>query len=299
VEIVQPASHQCEAQLAQIFLVRGIHRQYSPLSRNTIFTVDLAIQARQILFDIANQENLEFGLEKRGIMHVYHDKEAFDHAVEVNKLLAEGGLDRKVVTPAEMRAIEPALTHDYYGGMFTPDDSTGDIHGFTRGLAEVCLRKGVHFLYETDVLDVCPQGQGLDLLFRHGKTGQPEHLAIDGVVLCAGAGSRRLAAKLGDRLNIYPVKGYSITVNLLDAESRQAAPWVSLLDDKNKVVSSRLSEDQLRIAGTAEFNGLNYDIRADRIRPLLDWVRRELPAIETSSAVPWTGLRPMLPDLHP
>ena len=37
------------------------------------------------------------------------------------------------------------------------------------------------------------------------------------------------------------------------------------------------------MAGTAEFNGYNKDIRADRIRPL----------------VPWAGLRPMLPSMLP
>ena len=69
---------------------------------------------------------------------------------------------------------------------------------------------------------------------------------------------------LGDRVNIYPVKGYSITVNLKDEASQKAAPWVSLLDDKAKIVTSRLGPDRFRIAGTAEFNGYNRDIRQVR-----------------------------------
>jgi D-amino-acid dehydrogenase len=100
-------------------------------------------------------------------------------------------------------------------------------------------------------------------------------------------------------VNIYPVKGYSITVNLDDEASQKAAPWVSLMDDPVKIVSSRLAADRLRVAGTAEFNGYNYDIRADRIEPLVNWVRREMPQVNTSDAVPWAGLRPMLPDLMP
>jgi len=119
------------------------------------------------------------------------------------------------------------------------------------------------------------------------------------VVVCAGVGSRALAAQLGDRVNIYPVKGYSITVDLEDAPSQKAAPWVSLMDDSVKIVSSRLAADRLRVAGTAEFNGYNYDIRADRIEPLVTWVRREMPQVNTSAAIPWAGLRPMLPDLMP
>ena len=83
-----------------------------------------------------------------------------------------------------------------------------------------------------------------------------------GVVVCAGTASRDLAAQLGDRVNIYPVKGYSITVNLQDEQSQAAAPTVSLLDDATKLVSRRLGQDGLRVAGTAEFNGMNREIRA-------------------------------------
>ncbi|MFP5393763.1 MAG: FAD-dependent oxidoreductase, partial [Gammaproteobacteria bacterium] len=123
--------------------------------------------------------------------------------------------------------------------------------------------------------------------------------AFDAIVICAGTGSRRLAAMLGERVNVYPVKGYSITVNLNDAASRAAAPHVSLVEDDAKLVASRLGEDRLRVAGTAEFNGIDHDIRADRIRPLVRWVERSFPAIDTRSVVPWAGLRPTLPAMQP
>ncbi len=99
---------------------------------------------------------------------------------------------------------------------------------------------------------------------------------------------------LGDRLNVYPVKGYSITVHLDDDVSVNGAPWVSLLDESAKIVTSRLGRDRFRVAGTAEFNGYNRDIRADRIAPLVAWTRRNFD-IETSRIVPWAGLRPMMP----
>ena len=59
-------------------------------------------------------------------------------------------------------------------------------------------------------------------------------------MICAGTTSRRFAAMLGDRLNIYPVKGYSITVHLHTPESQAAAPTVSILDEATKIVTSRL-----------------------------------------------------------
>jgi D-amino-acid dehydrogenase len=118
-------------------------------------------------------------------------------------------------------------------------------------------------------------------------------------VVCAGVGSRDLAAQLGDRVNVYPVKGYSITVQLQDEASQQAAPWVSLLDDETKLVTSRLGIDRFRVAGTAEFNGVNKDIRMDRIEPLVRWVNQCFPGVNTRQVVPWAGLRPMMPSMMP
>ena len=82
-------------------------------------------------------------------------------------------------------------------------------------------------------------------------------------------------------------------------QSQDAAPQVSLLDEAAKIVTSRLGTDRFRVAGTAEFNGFNRDIRADRIAPLTQWVRRNFPGIDTSAVVPWAGLRPMMPSMMP
>lgn len=95
------------------------------------------------------------------------------------------------------------------------------------------------------------------------------------------------------------MKGYSITVNLEDQTSQDAAPWGSLLDDKAKIVASRLGRQRYRIAGTAEFNGFNLDIRDDRIRPLVRWCEDFFPDVSTENIVPWAGLRPMMPGMLP
>jgi D-amino-acid dehydrogenase len=67
---------------------------------------------------------------------------------------------------------------------------------------------------------------------------------------------------------------------------------VSLLDDETKLVTSRLGDDRFRVAGTAEFNGYNKDIRADRIRPLIEWVQQCFPGVSTRSVVPWAACAP-------
>lgn len=265
--------------------------KYKP---NTIATTRLAIEARQHLYGWARDEGIEFDVEQRGIMHVYRNRGGFEHAQRVNALLAEGGLVRDELSPADIARVEPTLAGEWYGGFLTPSDASGDIHKFTVGLARAAARRGVKFRYGTDVIQA-------DL----GRTGGVKIRTLvdseryDAVLVCAGCASRMFAKQLGDRVNVYPVKGYSITVNLDDDESRAGAPMVSLLDDETKLVSSRLGPDRFRVAGTAEFSGFNRDIRAGRTAPLTKWVETHFPNVSTERVVPWAGLRPMMPDMMP
>lgn len=265
--------------------------------KNTVETARLAIAAREHLFEWAAAEGIDFDLKQKGILHIYRDRAGFEHAGKVSQLLALGGLERRAVTPDEMKAIEPTLSGTFYGGYFTESDSTGDIHKFTSGLAAACERLGVQCRYGQEIVSVNSNGKQASVTVRQGL--ETETSTFDAMVVCAGTASRAMAAQLGDSVNIYPVKGYSITVNLPDEASRAAAPVVSLLDDETKLVTSRLGEDRFRVAGTAEFNGYNKDIRADRIRPLIEWVQQCFPGVSTRSVVPWTGLRPMMPDMLP
>ena len=265
--------------------------------RNTIDTARLAVRARDFLFQWADAEGVDFDCRKEGILHIYRDRKGFEHAGRVSKLLAQGGLSRRAVTPEEMKAIEPTLAGKYFGGWYTESDSTGDIHKFTVGLAAACERLGVQFRFGEDVRAASSDGTQARITTGEGESAQTH--AFDAMVVCAGTASRALAAQLGDRINVYPVKGYSITVNLLDEQSQRSAPTVSLLDDETKLVTSRLGADRFRVAGTAEFNGFNRDIRSDRIRPLVEWVNQCFPGVSTRQVVPWAGLRPMMPDMMP
>ncbi len=264
---------------------------------STLDLARMAVAAREHLFGWAAEEQIDFDLRREGILHVCRDKAGFERAARVTRLLAQAGVDRRAVTPAEMRAIEPALSGPCHGGFYTDSDSSGDIHKFTNGLARACVRHGVALACEHDVLALEARSEGVAVTIRHD--GQTAVQRFDAVVICAGTASRALARMVGDRVNVYPVKGYSITVQLHDAASRAAAPTVSLVDDAAKLVASRFGADRLRVAGTAELAGFNQDIRLARIRPLIDWVRSNFPGVDTRDVVPWAGLRPMLPDMVP
>ena len=272
---------------------------------NTVTTARLAIDARAHLIAMAEAEGIDFDIEERGILHFYHTKADFEAAGRVSALLAKGGLERRAVTPAEIRSIEPALKGDFYGGYYTQSDFTGDIHKFTNGLAKACERLGVSMRLATEVTGITPKEDEVLVKSHSVEATLDDGVApfdvesFDKIVVCGGVMSRALAQPIGDRVNVYPVKGYSITVNLPEKSDQDAAPWTSLLDDRAKIVTSRLGANRFRVAGTAEFNGYNKDIRAHRIDPLISWCRAHFPGINTRQVVPWAGLRPMMPDMLP
>lgn len=263
---------------------------------NTVRSAEIAIMARKNLFDWAQAEGIDFNHEKRGIVHVYRTDKATQHARMVNGLLGKAGLDRREIAPEEAKQLEPTLAGDVKGAFYTPSDTTGDIHKFTVGLAEAAKRLGVRFEQDVDVQHV---SAGNGIAVRYAKDGANSTERFDQIVVAAGVGSRAFGKQLGDRINVYPVKGYSITVELKDKAAQAAAPWMSFVDDDAKIVTSRLGADRFRVAGTAEFNGFNRDIRADRIRPLVEWCHALFPSMPTEHVVPWAGLRPMMPDMMP
>lgn len=270
---------------------------------NTISTARLAVASCEHLRRIAQEEGIEFDCNNRGILHLYHDKAEFEAAARVSTLLAKGGLDRRAVAPEEIKSIEPNLRGSFYGGFYTESDFSADIHKFTTELGRVCERLGAKFKFSTEVLSIAlNDSRTLRVTSESTETKSNSSASVDQfdrVVVCGGVGSRGLGAHLGDRINVYPVKGYSITVHLSDGAHQQKAPWTSLVDERAKIVTSRFGATRFRVAGTAELNGMNKDIRADRIDPLVRWCRLHFPGMSTQNVVPWAGLRPMMPDMLP
>ena len=199
---------------------------------------------------------------------------------------------------------------DIIGGTFTEDDESGDARVFTQALARVCETKyGVNFLYGTNIDDLVPSGGEVKQVDLTGLSdGSKGSSQAEDFILCMGPYSPLIAQRLGIFLNIYPAKGYSISVPL-DESNERYAPKVSLTDDENKLVYSNL-ETHLRIAGTAELAGWNTSVPYHRIRPLVERSAELFPALFSkmnyldpnwvmSHLNVWTCLRPSTPSNVP
>lgn len=263
------------------FLYHTVKGDYE---KNTAKTIQLGLQSRDLYEEIRQEEGIYFDKSACGILHFYKDEKYWSNAIKARFIYENNGSQWQLLVPAEAKMKDDTLDdiEGMIGAAWTKDDWTGDIHKFCYELHNVLKTKyNVQFIFDSNVTQ------------KYGVKAITE--VFDAVVVCAGVGSVEIAKQVGDTLDIYPVKGYSITINNVDPEH---LPKVSLLDDQAKIVTASLGR-RFRVAGTAELAGENYDIRHDRIKPLLDWVHTNFPNINTHDYSSWACLRPMTPNMMP
>jgi D-amino-acid dehydrogenase len=259
--------------------------------RNIERALSLALYSRRQLVMLRAEAGLHYDELSRGILHIFRQPAEWRDALPQVELMNRLGCIRRPVDAAECVAIEPALaaiSTDLIGGVFSPDDESGDAHAFTRGLARIAAERGVDFRYGTKVLSLAAVGDRIKAV----ETDQGR-LTGDAFVLTAGSYSPLLLKPLGIALPVYPAKGYSVTIPV---GGGHIAPTVPLIEDEFKMVYARLG-DRLRIAGTAEFAGYDTSIDVRRARFLLDTALDLFPRCgDVARAEFWAGLRPSTPD---
>lgn len=252
----------------------------------------LAAESRQGFEDMLAQEQLLCDHSSTGKLVLYPDQASFDSARrQLDLQRAMGGQMQEALTAEQCVAVEPALA-DYApkvtGGIHTPSECAADCLKVCEGLHQRLQASGVRFELGVTVNGLERRGQAI----ATARTDRGE-MAADAFVLAAGTASARLARPLGIDAPVYPLKGYSITLPLID--NNAGAPRVSVTDIARKVVFARLGE-RLRVAGMAELVGDNRIVAQDRITSLLNTTREVFPQVATHGEVaPWAGLRPATP----
>jgi D-amino-acid dehydrogenase len=265
--------------------------------RNTAAIAALAVHSLAELRQLRVNANImyTYDAQKHGILHLFFDAAPFARAQNRIVELAAFGIELRPCSATQCAEIEPALVATaprLAGGLYAPDDESGDAMRFSQALANVLAADGVHFHYGTCVerLHVANGRRIIGAEVCHA--GGRDTLPADAAVVCLGSHGRQLLRPLGEHLPIYPLKGYSITAPVRDAAR---APQVSLTDEARRIVCSRLGE-RLRIAGTAELGGYGPEIDPARIAAMLEWAETRLPGvIDRERAAPWAGLRPATP----
>jgi D-amino-acid dehydrogenase len=267
--------------------------------RNTLAIVRLALHSRDCLNTLLSETGIEFDRLRKGILHLFFSPREFSDAGRRAALLREFGMRAEVPDARACLDIEPALAYcgdTLQGGLYAPEDETGDALAFTQKLAECCARAGVVFRHGLGITALEAGPDGVTGITAMGGDGSPARIAADAYLLALGSFSATLARPLGERLPIYPVKGYSVTLPLAaDAQ----APSVSITDESHRIVCSRLG-NRLRIAGTAELTGFDAGINRARCEAILRRAGQLFPRLQTAGAPEfWAGLRPATPSNVP
>ena len=268
-------------------------------THNMTQLLNLGTYSRDSLQALRQQTGIEYDHLEKGILHYYTSEKEFELALEPARVMRELGCERQVVDADEVVRIEPAMAHirpRLAGATYTSADESGDVHKFTTGLAQRASDKGVQFRYGVRIQSLRTEGGRMTGVEIANEDGMYETLRADAYVLAAGSFSPLLAKTAGLSLDIYPAKGYSATLPVLDASK---APQVSLTDDEYKLVFSRFG-DRLRIAGTAELNGYGLALNPVRCEAIVRRTLEVFPGVSRPELASfWAGLRPATPGNVP
>ena len=256
--------------------------------------VRLAEYSRDCLTALRHETGIHFDERQLGTLQLFRTQKQIDAAAKDIEVLRQGGVPFEVLDVHGCLAVEPGLAnaaHKLAGGLRLPRDETGDCFKFTQSLAARAAALGVTFRHSISIDRlVMEAGRITSVVTSAGP------VTADAFVLALGSYSPRLAAPLGMRLPVYPVKGYSITVPVAD-QSR--APVSTVMDETHKIAITRLG-DRIRVGGMAEIAGFDLSLSEKRKRTLVHSVEDLFGgAGDQSQASFWTGLRPMTPDGTP
>ena len=262
---------------------------------NTLRKLRLTMYARRCLNALIEQTGIEYDGKSAGVVYFFRSQASLDHGVAHMRLLADNGLRIDVLDRHGLARVEPALApakDRLAGGIFSPMDQTGDSCKFARNLAAWCAKeRNVRLEYRTAITGLVSEGRRIT-----GVLTDRGDFDVDACVLAMGCDSPLLAERIGLRLPIYPVKGYSATVPVRNGH---VAPQLGGVDEDKLIAFSRLGA-RLRLAATAEFAGYDRSHAPRHFTRLLETAKELFPeGGDYGEAEYWAGLRPMTPSSVP
>ena len=256
--------------------------------------VPIAEYSRDCLKALRAETGISYDERTQGTLQLFRTQKQLDGIGGDVAILRQYGVPFEVLDRAGFCQVEPALKltqKKFVGALRLPGDETGDCFKFTNRLAELAAALGVKCRWNTRIEALQVGGGAITGVFTEAGL-----LTAERVVVALGSHSPGLLAPVGLRIPVYPVKGYSITVPITEA---QYAPESTIMDKSHKVAVTRLG-DRIRVGGTAELAGYSLNLREARRATLNHVVSDLFPrGGDVSKASFWCGLRPMTPDGTP
>ena len=261
---------------------------------NTLRKLRLCLYSVEQLQELVADTGVSYDGLTKGNLYLYRSQQDFDVGAARTQILQDHGLEMKVVDRNEMAILEPSLEpvkDKFAGAMYSPMDQSGDARLFSQGLAAHCAKRlGVEFRYGCTIKGLQFQDDSIVRV----DTDQGDFQG-DVYVLSLGCSSPFLSEKVGIKLPIYPVKGYSVTI---PAGGGNLTPKMGGVDEQNLVAFCPMGE-RLRVTSTAEFAGYDRRHLPSDFRAMFNVARELFPNADYDQPDYWAGLRPMTPTTVP
>ena len=256
--------------------------------------VRLAEYSRDCLAALRRETGISYDERMQGTVQLFRTQKQLDGIGKDVDILRAYNVPFEVLDRDGYCKYEPALAlvkEKFVGALRLPGDETGDCFKFTQTLAKLAGQLGVKFRFNTAIEGL--ETAGGQIASVRTSAGA---LTADAYLVALGSYSPQMVRPLGIHLPVYPVKGYSITLPIADANF---APESTIMDESHKVAVTRLGQ-RIRVGGTAELAGFSLKLRESR-RATLNHVVTDLfpKGGDVAQAKFWCGLRPMTPDGTP
>lgn len=249
---------------------------------------DIALLSMQCYDDWRKLPAFDFFYEKKGILELFQTDEKAHHAEETVHQAKALGLDAGLLTAAQVQQLEPHTQVIAKGAIFFRCDAHCYPNDLMKNLISYLRNAGVQ-LRPTEPVTGFEKNNGR---ITAVKTPHAAYDA-DAIVLATGSWSQPLAAQLGLDLPVVAGRGYSVTT----ADERFRINYPSVLMEGRVALTPM--DGRTRFGGTMEITSMKVPPRMNRVRGILDAVKRYYPAFDIPMPAPqdvWYGYRPCSAD---
>jgi D-amino-acid dehydrogenase len=237
------------------------------------------------LYRQMTEEGMSFGWRERGLLMMYRTRKAEREEAARARLAAKAGVEAEVLSPEQLRRLEPGVETGARGAVYFPGDAHLSPRCFMEAMKDRLGPSGVAFLAEAVTGFSAANGKITEVVTPNRT------VAFDEVVLAAGAASALLARKLSFRLPLQGGRGYSFDVERSVPRLRIPALLV-----EGKVAVTPIGAG-LRVAGTMELGSQQGIVPRTRVaavgRTFSAFYPGYTPAVPAKVSA---GLRPCSPD---
>jgi D-amino-acid dehydrogenase len=245
-----------------------------------------ALEDIRAMLDTAGAGDL---MTEEGCLAIYETDAEFSSDRGHIETMLRYGFEHRVLSGAEIRDLEPALSPKVAKAILLPDNkSIRDPYRLVLKLADAAKAAGTSFA-NGDAKGVERRADGsVSVRLADGRS-----IDAGQVVLAAGVLTRFLAAALREPIPLETERGYHTQIMKPGIAMRYSIIW------PHRAFMVTPTAGGIRVGGNVELAGLDAPPDFRRPRVLVRHAQRVLPGLKVEDATDWMGHRPALPDTIP